>query len=97
MQISKKDWIFIAGIAAVAITFFAISGEEKTKRVPLDDTHKPFYEIVKQTGSKMEADKGCPTCHNEQGGIPFPPKHPVKPKDGPMRCLFCHKLQQAGK
>ena len=94
MKISKKDWIFIAVIGAVLIVFVAISGKEKTKRVPLDDRHKPFYEIVKQTGSKMEADKGCPACHNEQGGIPFPPKHPVKPKDGPMRCLFCHKLQK---
>jgi hypothetical protein len=45
----------------------------------------------------MEADKGCPACHNEQGGVPFPPKHPLKPKDGPMRCLFCHKLKQTGK
>ncbi|ACM19719.1 cytochrome c, 2 heme-binding sites [Geotalea daltonii FRC-32] len=97
MKIGKKDWLFIGLIGIVAIIFIAISGEEKTKKVPLDDTHKPFYEIVAKTGSKMEADKGCPACHNEQGGISFPPKHPVKPKDGPMRCLFCHKLQKAGK
>jgi hypothetical protein len=97
MKIGKKDWIFIAIVSAVVIIFIAISGEEKTKKVPLDDKHKPFYEIVKQTGSKMEADKGCPACHNEQaGGVPFPPKHPLKPKDGPMRCLFCHKLQAKG-
>jgi hypothetical protein len=30
----------------------------------------------------------------EPGGVPFPPKHPVKPKEGPMRCLFCHKLKK---
>jgi hypothetical protein len=83
MRISKKDWIFIAIIAAVFATFYAISGEEKTKR-------------FKKTGSKMETDKGCPACHFEPGGVPFPPKHPAKPKEGPMRCLFCHKLKLAG-
>lgn len=93
MQIGKKDWMFIGLVAIVLLVFFAISGKEKTKKVPLDDQHKQFYEIVQKSG-KMEADKGCPACHNEQGGVPFPAKHPVKPKDGPMRCLFCHKLQQ---
>lgn len=97
MRIGKKDWMFIGIIAAVFLIFYFISGEEKTKRVPLDDNHKPSYELFKKTGSKMEADKGCPACHNLQpGGIPFPAKHPVKPKDGPMRCLFCHKLKVAG-
>ena len=92
MSINKKDWIYVAIIVAVIGIFWAISGEEKTRKVPYDDKHRPSYEIFKQTGSKMEADKGCPSCHNEQGGVPFPDKHPVKPKDGPMRCLFCHKL-----
>lgn len=97
MRISKKDWIFIAVILAVVGTFYLISGEEKTARVPLDDIHQPSYEIFKKTQSKMEADKGCPTCHFEgPGGVPFPAKHPVKPKEGPSRCLFCHKLKKAG-
>lgn len=97
MRIGKKDMIFIGLVAAVFLVFYFISGEEKTKRVPLDDTHKPSYELFKKTGSKMDADKGCPACHNtEPGGIPFPAKHPVKPKDGPMRCLFCHKLKLSG-
>lgn len=95
MQIGKKDWIFIGLVAIVLLVFFVISGKEKTKKVPLDDQHKPFYDIVQKQG-KMEADKGCPACHNEQGGVPFPAKHPVKPKDGPMRCLFCHKLKVKG-
>lgn len=94
MKIGKKDWLFIGLALAVLLIFLAISGEEKTSKVPYDDNHKKFYDIYKQTGSKMEADKGCPQCHNEKGGIPFPQKHPVKPKDGPMRCLFCHKLQK---
>jgi hypothetical protein len=96
MKIGKNDWIFIALGAAVLIVFFAISGPEKTRKVPNDKAHGKFYDIVRQTGSKMEADKGCPACHNEQGGVPFPEKHPVKPKDGPMRCLFCHKLEKTG-
>jgi len=70
MRITKKDWIFIAIIAAVFATFYAISGAEKTKRVPLDDKHKPSYELFKKTQSKMEADKGCPACHFEPGGVP---------------------------
>ncbi len=93
MTLGKKDWLFIAIVAAVFIIFYAISGQVKTKKVPFNDKHKPFYELVKKSG-KMEADKGCPACHNETGGIPFPKDHPVKPKDGPMRCLFCHKLQK---
>ena len=96
MRISKKDWMFIAIVAAVVGIFFAISGEEKTKRVPMDSQHAAAYQLMKQTGSKMEVDKTCPACHYEPGGIPFPAKHPVKPKDGPMRCLFCHKLKLAG-
>jgi hypothetical protein len=79
------------------IIFYVISGEEKTKRVPYDDKHMAAYELMQKTGSKMEVDKGCPTCHNEQGGVPFPAKHPIKPKDGIMRCLFCHKLKLIGK
>ena len=94
MKIGRKDWVFIAIVVAVIGTFYAISGEEKTTKVPLDETHRPFYDIVAKTGSKMEADKGCPACHNQTGGVPFPKDHPVKPEGGPMRCLFCHKLQK---
>jgi hypothetical protein len=92
VNIGKKDWIFIAIIVVVLGIFLAITGKEKTKKIPYDDKHRPFYDLWKKTGSKMDVDKGCPACHNEQGGIPFPAKHPVKPKDGPMRCIFCHKL-----
>jgi len=94
LKLGKKDWIFIGLIAVVVIIFIVISGEEKTKKVPFDDKHKPSYEIFKKTGNKLDADIGCPACHFDNGGIPFPAKHPVKPKDGPMRCLFCHKLQK---
>ena len=94
MKIMKSDWFFILLGSVVLILFIVISGPEKTKKVPYNDKHKVFYNMVKQSGSKMEADKECPACHNEKGGIPFPAKHPVKPTGGPMRCLFCHKLEK---
>jgi len=96
MKVRKQDWIFIIIAFAVLGIFLAISGEEKTKKVPLNETHKPFNELVKQKGKagKKEADLACPQCHNEKGGIPFPAGHPVKPKDGPMGCHLCHKFQQ---
>jgi hypothetical protein len=88
MKIDKRDWLFIGLIIAVLGTFFAISGKEKTKFVPFDDKHKPFYETFAKTGNKKEAEKGCESCHNEKG-VPFPPNHPSK-----NRCLLCHKLKR---
>lgn len=94
MNIRKQDLIFIGIAIAVLVIFISISGKEKTKKVPLDEAHKPFNELVKQKGKagKKEADVFCPQCHNEKGGIPFPAGHPVKPKDGPMGCHLCHKF-----
>lgn len=88
MKIDKRDWLFIGLIVVVLGIFFAISGRVKTKSVPLDDKHKPFYETFAKTGSKQEAEKGCESCHNEKG-VPFPPNHPSK-----NRCLLCHKLKR---
>jgi hypothetical protein len=93
MKIGTRDWIFIALIAAIGGIFWAISGEVKTKMVPSDDTHKKYYEAFRAGTKKIELDKDCPSCHNEQGGVPFPKDHPLKPQDGPMRCLFCHKFK----
>ncbi len=95
MAIRKQDWLFV-GLAVVVVgTFYTLSGDVKTKKVPYDDKHKQFYELVKQKGKagKKEGDIFCPQCHNLTGGIPFPPEHPVKPKDGPMGCHLCHKFQ----
>jgi len=78
VKIGKKDWIFIAIIAAVLLVFYAITGEEKTKKLPLDGTHQQF---------------NCETCHDGVK-IKFPEKHPAKPGGAPMRCLFCHKQQK---
>lgn len=86
MKIDKRDWLFIGMIVVVLAIFIGLTGKEKTKKVPLDDRHKPFYETYAKTHSKREAEKGCETCHNENG-VKFPPNHPPK-----NRCLLCHKL-----
>ncbi len=88
MKIGPKDWLFIALLGAVLAVVLLLSGEEKTKKVPFDEPHRPAYEIFKKTGSKIEAEKGCDVCHNETAQ-PLPKDHPPK-----NRCLFCHKLKQ---
>jgi hypothetical protein len=92
MALKKRDWIFIAIIAAVFGIFIAISGEEKTTRVPLDEAHRPFYDMIDSGQKKIDVDPHCADCHDGVK-IPFPPNHPAKPGSAPMRCLFCHKLQ----
>lgn len=82
--LKKRDLILI--IAAILILAFLWQAPpESTKRVPYDDTHRRFYDLVKTDGKKA-AEKFCEECHNAQG-VPFPPEHPPK-----SRCLFCHKL-----
>jgi hypothetical protein len=88
MKIDKRDWLFVGVIVVVLAIFIGLTGKEKTKRVPLDEKHKPFYETYAKTKSKKEAEKGCETCHNENG-VRFPPNHPPK-----NRCLLCHKFIQ---
>ncbi len=101
MKIEKRDWFFIGLVAVILAIFIAISGEEKTKPVPNNATHKSVYEaayknapgpdasLFKKTffkPSKKDAEKLCEPCHNAKGII-LPPNHPPK-----HRCLFCHKL-----
>ena len=88
IKITKNDWIFIGIVVAVLGIFWAISGEEKTKFVPNNEIHAKVYEVMKQTGSKREAEKDCEKCHQEMG-VPYPKDHPPK-----NRCLFCHKLHK---
>ncbi len=90
MRITGKDWLFITLIGVVLLLIVAVSGKERTSKVPYDSAHLPFYEIMKKTGSKKEAEKGCEACHNEKA-ILFPKRHPRK-----NRCLFCHKMKQEG-
>ena len=87
MAINKRDWIFIVIILAVFGTFFAISGEEKTVRVPNDEMHAPFPDMVRDMGKK-ETEVFCKECHDTEE-MPLSKEHPP-----PFRCLFCHKLSQ---
>lgn len=90
MKIGKRDWIFVGIVAAVLIAFIAISGPEKTKKLPLDATHQQFNDMLKAGKKKSEVDPLCEACHDGVK-IKFPADHPAKPGGAPMRCLFCHK------
>jgi len=83
-SLKKRDLILIV-IAIVILAFLWQAPPESTSRVPYDDTHKPFHELVKSDGKKA-AEKFCEDCHNDSG-VAFPAGHPPK-----SRCLFCHKL-----
>lgn len=85
LSLKKRDFLLI-GIAIIILAFLWQAPPESTSRVPLDDNHSRFYEIVKQDGKKA-AEKFCEDCHNADG-VPFPEGHPSK-----YRCLFCHKIQ----
>lgn len=87
MAVNKRDVIFLAIVVAVFGTFFAISGEGTTVRVPYDDIHAQYYPVIKQQGKKA-AEVFCKECHNEEK-MPFSENHPP-----PIRCLFCHKTSE---
>jgi uncharacterized paraquat-inducible protein A len=79
-----RDMALLAG--AVALVVFLLNApEETTHRIPADDTHAPYYEMIRKDGKKA-AEKHCEECHNAQG-VPFPAGHPAK-----ARCLLCHKI-----
>lgn len=81
----KRDYILIAlGLIIVLVLWAA--PEETTQRVPRDDDHLRFYDLVKAEGKKA-AETFCEECHNPDG-VPFPKDHPPK-----SRCLLCHKLE----
>ena len=86
MALKKRDILLIV-IAIVILAFLWQAPPESTSRVPYDDDHQRFHDIVKSDGKKA-AEKFCEDCHNETD-LPFPEGHPSK-----YRCLFCHKLSQ---
>jgi len=81
-----RDLVLLIGAAAIILVLWA-APEETTHRVPADETHRPYYEIVSKEGKKA-AEQHCEKCHNEQD-VAFPADHPAK-----ARCLLCHKLEQ---
>ena len=86
LPLKKRDFILI-GLAVIILAFLWQAPPESTSRVPYDDTHRQYYDLVKSDGKKA-AEKFCTECHNESG-VPFLEDHPPK-----GRCLFCHKMQQ---
>ncbi len=92
MKLGKRDWIFIGVILLVLLFFIAISGTEKTKKLPRDATHQQFHDMLNAGKKKSAVDPLCESCHDGVK-IKFPAKHPAKPGAAPMRCLFCHKYR----
>jgi hypothetical protein len=104
MKIDKRDWIFIGLVVVIVGIFIAISGNEKTKTVPLNETHKVSYDAAYRNApgpgaslfkraffkpDKKAAEVFCEPCHKEKS-VPYSPNHPPK-----NRCLFCHKLAKS--
>ena len=87
LSLKKRDFLLI-GIAIVILAFLWQAPPESTSRVPFDDDHSKYYDIVKAEGKKA-AEKFCEDCHNEEM-VPFNEGHPPK-----GRCLFCHKLDRS--
>ena len=58
MKFGKRDWIFVGILAVVLLIFIAISGEEKTKKLPLDATHQQFNDMLKAGKKKSEVAAG---------------------------------------
>ena len=103
MKIDRKDWYFIAVVVVVLGIFVAITGKEKTTRVPNNPMHKLSYDAAYKNApgsdaslfkraffkpDKKGAEVFCEPCHKEKG-VPFPQNHPPK-----NRCLLCHKLKK---
>jgi len=86
MKVTQRDLLTIAAIAVVLVVLIMSTTHEKAKPVPFDDKHRAFYEAMKKGQDRIDAEKGCLTCHNSQA-IPLPKKHPPK-----EQCLICHKL-----
>ncbi|MDT8442414.1 MAG: cytochrome c [Desulfuromonadales bacterium] len=86
IKLKKRDFALL-GLAVIILAFLLQAPPESTSRVPYDDTHQRFYDIVRADGKKA-AEKYCEECHNENG-VPFPDGHPPK-----ARCLFCHKMEK---
>jgi len=91
MKIDAKDLLFVALAGLVLAGVFFVAGEETTKRVPYDAAHRTTYDVLKKSGSRQEAERGCGSCHNDTAN-PLPAGHPPE-----NRCLFCHKIERAAR
>jgi len=91
MKVTRKDWIFVAVIAALLGALFVSTGKAKVKNVPFDERHSRFYTAMHAGGARMELEKGCAACHGSASS-PLSKGHPPK-----EHCLLCHKLVQDNK
>ncbi len=86
MKVTKRESLTIAAVAVVLVVLIMSTTHEKAKRVPADEKHRAFYEAIAKGRDRIEAERGCITCHSAQA-IPLPKEHPPK-----EQCLICHKL-----
>lgn len=86
MKVSKVDVLFVLAIVAVLGVLVIGTGRERSKKVPADESHRTFYELVKKGDNREGVEKGCIACHGVQRK-PLPKGHPPK-----EQCLLCHKL-----
>jgi hypothetical protein len=84
-SLKKRDFLLV-GVAVVILAVLWIAPPESTSRVPWDDNHRQYYDIVNKEGKKA-AEQFCENCHNKDN-VPFPEGHPTK-----YRCLLCHKME----
>jgi hypothetical protein len=61
LALKKRDFMLI-GVAIVILAFLWQAPPESTSRVPLDDNHRQFHDLVKAEGKKA-AEKFCEDCH----------------------------------
>ncbi len=73
--------VFFIGVCAIILIVLMKAPPETTKKLPYDEIHQKFYPM-----GKKEAEKFCPSCHDQDKIAPLPKDHPPK-----YRCLFCHK------
>jgi hypothetical protein len=83
-MLKKIDYLFIA-VAGLVVLFFLAAPPESTLRIPNDEEHKEFSDMLKKEGKKA-VEKFCKECHSDEM-MPLSKDHPPK-----YRCLFCHKL-----
>ncbi len=86
LNLSKRDWLSLAGVAVVVSVLVLGGMREKARQVPFDDRHRPFFAAPEKGRDRQEAEKDCVVCHSAPA-LPLPGKHPPK-----EQCLLCHKL-----
>ena len=84
MQVTKRDWGFIAIVGALLVTLLLNTDGGKPHKVPSDDKHRSLLETAAKGKSREEVEKLCASCHNIRA-VPLPKKHPPK-----EQCLLCH-------